>query len=311
MLDSVINRLSLSILALLLLSGCSARIESDATDGKIDDYKHDESLQRSIRLSWTCQSTSLVSSLFSPSGSSSCGGDDGWGEVLAPIEPDGTFRIPPVESKVTKFFSRPSLYSRWEIVTVDEDGVEDRDLITGGRIFNRLHFKGELDRYSSLRHIAIEDTCVDASIVAIEGSERFPYDDILQRYPDSHNMSRRYFFSVTLKRDGVVVMSPNFGMPYENGRFCSRNFGLFLPADSAAADETLSYYGRVEVSAGVVYSTSPPNPENGQRTRDYRLAKGLIVRRGESPVGAVNRIPPEMLAPISIELDITHASKSQ
>ena len=311
---STSRRLLLSTMVILVATGCSAKLESDAMGGQTEDYRHDESLQRSVSLSWRCRTTSLVSSLFSPSGDSPCGDDRGYGEASAPINPDGTFEMPAVDSRVTKFLSVPSFYFRLELVTIDENGEEDRDLLTGGKIINRSSLRWALEPYRSLRHIVIEDVCVDASIVVTDGQKQLSFDDILREYPDSHNMTREYVLQGSYRKDGVNVLQPNFRLHYNDGKFCGSNLGLFVPAVDEGVKETLYFFGRVEASAGVVYSISAPNPVSGQRKRDYRWVRDVTTRKGESPVSPVGeetRLADELLVPIELELDITHKSETQ
>ena len=302
------TRILLQLLALTFLAGCSARIDTEAVDGRIEDYRDADGLQRSMRISWNCRTKTIVSGLFSTSGDTGCDDDDGRGEVRLPISPEGTFEIPAFDVKVTKFFSSPSLFFRWELVTVNEYGEEDADLLTGGRIYSNQFFEDVIAEYSALRHITIEDACVAASIIARDGSERFPFDDIKRVYPDSHNFTRIYYLNVTLRRDGQVVASPYLDMDYDQDRFCGTNLGLFVPAGEQDAIEELSFSARVEIAAGVVYSVSPPDPVTGQRRRDYRHVREVIVRKGASPVGLQNLIPRELLAPLNLELDITRAA---
>lgn len=298
-------RMLVPLLALMFLAGCSARIESAAVDGQIENYRHADGLQRSIRLSWKCRTKSVISSLFSTSGETGCNDDGGRGEVKLPISPEGTFEIPALDVKVTKFFSSPSLYFRWELVTVNEYAEEDAELLIGGKVYNHRFFQDVLAEYRSLRHVAIEDACVAAEITAIDGPKRFPFDDIMQVYPDSYNFTQVYYLSVTLRRDGQVVTSPHLDMVYDQSRFCGTDLGLFVPAGEKGAREELSFSARVEIAAGVVYSTSPPDPVTGQRSRDYRHVREVIVRKGVSPVGLENRIPEDLLEPITLALDIT------
>jgi len=305
---TAILRFVLIIFLGILLAGCSARIETEAVDGRIENYRHADGLQRSIRISWKCGTKSLVSSLFSPSGETGCNEDDGRGEVRLPISPEGTFEIPALDAKVTKFFSSPSLYFRWELVTVNEYGEEDTELLIGGRIFDNRSFEDVIAKYSSLRHITIEDACVAANIIAKDGSERFPFDDIKRVYPDSYNFTQAYHLNATFRRDGQVVASPYLDMVYDKGRFCGTNLGLFVSAGEQGAREELSFSARVEIAAGVVHSISPPDPVTGQRSRDYRHVHEVILREAEAPVGLKNLIPRELLAPITLELDITRAA---
>lgn len=298
----------LPLFALIFLAGCSARIETEAIDGHIEDYRHADGLQRSIRISWRCGTKSIVSSLFSPSGETGCNEEEGRGEVELPINPDGTFEIPAFDVKVTKFFSSPSLFFRWELVTVNENGEEDTRLLTGSRVYDNRFFEDVLAEYSSLRHISIEDACVVANITARDGSERFPFDDIKRVYPDSRNFTQVYYLGATLRRDDQVVASTYLGMDYDQARFCGTNLGLFVPKGEQNVTEELSFSARVEIAAGVVYSISPPDPVTGQKSRDYRHVREVITRKAEAPVGLKNRIPAELLAPITIELDITRAA---
>ena len=293
------------LLALMFLAGCSARIESTAVDGQIENYRHADSMQRSMRISWKCRTKGVISGLFSTSGDTGCNDDDGRGEVTLPISPDGTFEIPALDVKVTKFFSSPSLYFSWELVTVNESGEEDAELLIGGKVYNKQFFQDVLAEYRSLRHFAIEDACVAADITAVDGAKRFPFDDISRVYPESYNFTRVYYLSATLKRDGQVVASPNLDMAYDGARFCGTGLGLFVPAGESGAREELSFSARVEIAAGVVYSISPPDPDTGQRSRDYRLVREVVFRKGVSPVGPEYRLPEKLLEPISLELDIT------
>ena len=302
------TRILLQLLALAFLAGCSARIDTKAVDGRIENYRDADGVQRSMRISWNCRTKGIISGLFSPSGDTGCDDDDGRGEVRLPISSEGTFEIPAFDVKVTKFFSRPSLFFRWELVTVNEFGEEDATLLTGGRIYSNQFFEDVIAEYSALRHITIEDACVAASIIARDGSERFPFDDIKRVYPDSHNFTRIYYLNVTLRRDGRVVASPYLNMVYDQDRFCGTNLGLFVPAGEKDASEELSFSARVEIAAGVVYSVSSPDPVTGQRRRDYRHVRDVIIRKGKSPVGLQNLIPRELLAPITLELDITRAA---
>ena len=302
------TRILLQLLALTFLAGCSARIDTKAVDGRIENYRDAEGVQRSMRISWNCRTKGIISGLFSPSGDTGCDDDDGRGEVRLPISSEGTFEIPAFDVKVTKFFSSPSLFFRWELVTVNEYGEEDADLLTGSRIYSNQFLEDVIAEYSALRHITIEDACIAASIMARDGSEGFPFDDIKRVYPDSYNFTRIYYLNVTLRRDGLVVASPYLDMVYDQDRFCGTNLGLFVPTGEQDASETLSFSARVEIAAGVVYSVSPPDPRTGQRRRDYRYVREVIVREGEAPVGLQNLIPAELLAPITLELDIPRAA---
>lgn len=298
-------RMLVPLLALMLLVGCSAQIDTAAVVGQIENYRHADGLQRSIRISWWCGTKSVFSNLFSPSGETGCNNDHGRGEVKLPISPEGTFEIPAFDVKVTKFFSSPSLYFKWELVTVNKYAKEDAELLIGGTVYDNRFFQDVVAEYRSLRHIAIEDACVDADITAIDGPKQFPFDDIRQLYPDSYNFTRIYDLSVTLRRDGQVVTSPHFAMVYGESQFCGTDFGLFVPAGEQGTREELSYSARVEIAAGVVYSTSPPDPVTGQRSHDYRHVREVIVRKGVSSVELDNRIPDNLLQPITLALDIT------
>ena len=187
---------------------------------------------------------------------------------------------------------------------MNESGEEDAKLLIGSKVYNKRFFQDVLAEYRTLRHIAIEDACVATDITAVDGPQRFPFDDIRQVYPESYNFTQVYYLSVTLKRDGQVVASPNFDMDYDQARFCGSGLGLFVPADGNGAREELSYEARVEIAAGVVYSISPPDPRTGQRSRDYRYVREVISRKGASPVGPENRIPERLLEPITLTLDI-------
>ena len=292
----------------ILLAGCSARIETEAVGGRIENYRHADDLQRSIRISWKCGTKSIVSSLFSPSGETGCNDDDGRGEVRLPISREGTFEIPALDVKVTKFFSSPSLYFRWELVTLNEDGEEDAELLIGGKIYGNRQFEDVIAEYSSLRHITIEDACVAANIIAKDGSERFPFDDIKRVYPDSYNFTQVYYLNTTFKREGQVIASLHLDMVYDQARFCGTKLGLFVPAGEQGAREKLTFSARVEVAAGVVYSVSPPDPVTGQRSRDYRRVREVILREADAPVGLKNLIPRELLVPITLEIDITRVA---
>lgn len=81
-----------------------------------------------------------------------------------------------------------------------------------------------------------------------------------------------------------------------------------VTASAQHAKDQLSFSARVEIAAGVVYSSSPPDPATGQESRDYRYVREVVSRNGNSPVGVTNRIPRELLAPIDLELDITRAA---
>lgn len=72
---------TLGLVALIFLAGCSARIETKAIDGRIENCRHADGLQRSLRISWKCGTKSIISSLFSPSGETGCNDDHGRGEV--------------------------------------------------------------------------------------------------------------------------------------------------------------------------------------------------------------------------------------
>lgn len=292
-------------LASMFLTGCSARIESAAVSGQIENYRHADGRQQSIRISWNCQTKSVISGMFSPSGETGCNDDRGRGVVKLPISPEGTFEIPAIYAKVTKFFSSPSLYFKWEVVTVGESGTEDAELLIGSKVHSSRFFQDIVAEYRSLRHVAIEDACVAADITAIDGPKRFPFDEIRRVYPESYNLTQAYDLSVTLRRDGQVVASQYLDMAYGQARFCGMNLGLIVPTGEKGAKEELSFSARVEIAAGVVYSTSPPDPVSGQRARDYRYVREVIARNGEATVGMENRIPEDLLAPITLALDIT------
>ena len=292
-------------LMLLVLSGCSARMESPAVVGKINNYQHTDALHRSMNISWNCRTTGVLSSLFSPTGDSACNDEAGRGRVTVPIGPDGSFEIPAIDVKVTRFFSAPSLYFQWEILTERRNGQADSVLLTSGRLYDSVAFERVVDEYRSLRHIVIDDACIDSVITAVDGSDRFPFNEITRRYPDSYNMSVRYVLTMTLERDGEVVTSPRVSLENNGGEFCASNLGLFVTRNEREADEALSYFARIEAAAGVVYSRAAPDPVSGQQSQDYRYVDEVIVRKGKSRVTTINRLPAEMLEPINLELDIT------
>lgn len=180
------------LITLASAAGCSAKIDTEAVDGRIENYRHVDDLQRSVRISWKCRTKSIVSSLFSSSGDTGCNEKRGRGVVNLPISPEGTFEIPALDARVTKFLSSPSLYFEWEIVTVNEDDEEDTELLIGGKIRGDRYFKEILSAHQTLRFIAIEDACVATDITARDGTERFSLEDIPLVYPHSSGARYRY-----------------------------------------------------------------------------------------------------------------------
>lgn len=87
--------------------------------------------------------------------------------------------------------------------------------------------------------------------------------------------------------------------------------GLYVPAGDEAATYELYLRARIDISAGVVYSVSPPDPVTGQRKKDARQVREVIGREAKISVALENRIPEELLEPIELELDITRATSVQ
>ncbi|MDJ0919158.1 MAG: hypothetical protein QNJ05_15475 [Woeseiaceae bacterium] len=309
----MLNRLRTLLLvsALATAAGCSARIDTEAVDGHIENYRHVDELQRSVRITWKCRTTSIVSSLFSASGDTGCAEERGRGVVNLPISPEGNFRIPALDVKVTKLFSSPSLYFRWEIVTVNEDGEEDTELLIGSKVYGNRFFKDVLSEHQTLRFIAIEDACVATTILARNGADRFPLKDIALVYPQSNDPSYLYDLSATLRRNGQVVRTRNLRLDYSGDQFCATGLGLHVPDSDRTSTHELSLRARIEISAGVVYSVSPPDPASGQRKRDFRLVREVVGRKATIPVANDNRLPEAFLEPIRIELDIARPALAQ
>ena len=304
-------RTSLLLTVMAVAAGCSARIDTEAVDGRIDNYRHVDKQQRSVRISWRCRTTSIVSSLFSATGDTGCNEDPGYGVVDVPITPEGTFRIPELDVKVTEFFSSPSLYFNWEIVTVNEDGDEDTELLIGSRVYNNSYFKDVLAEHQTLRFIAIEDACVATTTFARNGADRFPLRDLLLVYPHSNDPGYQYSLSATLRRNGQVVRTRHLRLDYNGDEFCGTGLGLHVPIGEKTSTFELSLHARIEISAGVVYAVSPPNPLSGQRKRDFRLVRDVISRKATIPVANQSRLPEELLEPIEVELDITQPASAQ
>jgi hypothetical protein len=99
-------------------------------------------------------------------------------------------------------------------------------------------------------------------------------------------------------------------LDYNGGQFCGTGLGLHVPAGEKTSTFELSLHARIEVSAGIVYAVSPPDPDSGQRKRDFRLVRDVISRKATIPVANQNRIPEELLEPIEIELDITRSASA-
>ncbi len=304
-------RTSLLLTTLVAAAGCSARIDTEAVDGRIDNYRHLDNQQRHVRISWRCRTTSIVSSLFSASGDTGCSEEQGRGAVDVPISPEGTFRIPELDVKVTKFFSSPSLYFNWEIVTVNEDGDEDTELLIGSKVYGNSYFEDILSEHQVLRFIAIEDACVVTTIFARNGADRFPLRDLVLVYPHSNDPGYLYDLSATLRRNGQVVRTRNLRLDYNGDQFCGTGLGLHVPDGEKTSTLELSLHARIEISAGVVYAVSPPDPVSGQRKRNFRMVREVIGRKATIPVANRNQMPEELLTPIELELDITRPASAQ
>ncbi len=304
-------RTLLLLTTLASAAGCSATIDTEAVDGRIEYYRHVDDLQRSVRISWKCRTTGILSSLFSTSGDTGCNEERGRGAVNLPISPEGTFEIPALDVKVIKFFSSPSLYFEWEIVTANEDTEVDTETLIRGKVHGNKYFKEILSAHRTLRFIAFEDACVETNVTARDGANQFPLEDISRVYPHSSGASYLFYLSATLRRNGQVVRTQYLDMDYDGGRFCGTGMGMHVPAGDEAATYEISLGARIDISAGVVYSVSPPDPVSGQRKKVARQVGEVIGREAKIPLALVNRIPDKLLEPVELELDITQPTSVQ
>lgn len=225
-----------------------------------------------------------------------------------PVRADGSFSIPGIDLKVTEFLSTPSFIIKLELLSNAAGGAVDVQHLISVQAPDTDVIRSTVDKYRRLKYVAVQDACIPANIVAVVGSDRFPFEQLTSRYPESREPSLRTVGTVTYRSNGVVRASYSFEMPLEHDRFCTPNIEMFVLDDEHQGNEELVYRLRTMVSAYVVYAKGELNPESGQRPvkgayKDRDSARNAIV-----PLKTVNTLPSQLLQPIDWEIDISDSS---
>lgn len=300
---------SIVIAAVLLTSGCSAKLDAEPRAGIVRGYASIPDVTHAIRLTWKCTATSLASALFSPSGESGCNKASARGQITIPVSEAGKFRVPTIGVKVRQLFSIPSFIIKWELVTTNEEGVEHSELLLGTRVSDNLAFQEIIETHSQLRFFRIEDACIAASIVAVDGSNRYPFDELLREYPDSRVPKIRTLVSITIRNHGTLVANRRFSFPFRNGQFCMNNVGFFLVDDGNPESLAFDYELRTSANAYVVYEVSDVDQRSGQKSirGEYKERNG--TRSAVAGMATPIYLPQELLAPIEWEIDVSETGQ--